>query len=137
MRTPQGVEPHFDVYSNNTGVLASSKHQEEAKKFLAFLTTKGQEIAFQTEGAIPIDNEVAKKVNWAQGIPGREDALEVLPHANPPVFIPGGDAVWGPYYDAWDHMIAGEKTTQQALTDAVPAIQENLDKAWRAWESGS
>lgn len=79
MRTPQGVEPHFDVYSNNTGVLASSKHQEEAKKFLAFLTTKGQEIAFQTEGAIPIDNEVAKKVNWAQGIPGREDALEVLP----------------------------------------------------------
>ena len=72
---------------------------------------------------------------------GRRDLLdqldEVLPHANPPVFVPGGDTVWGPYDDAWDRMIAGEKTTQQALTEGVPAIQENLDKAWRAWESGS
>ena len=132
--TPPGVQPHFDVYSDNTGILASSKHPKEAAKFLAFLTTKGQEIAYQTEGSIPIDNEVAKKVNWAQGIPGRLDVLQVLPNATAPVFIPGGDDVWGPYYDAWDRIVSGEKTTKQALDEAIPAIQANLDKAWRAWE---
>ena len=123
------------MYSDNTGVLASSEHPKEAEEFLAFLTTRGQRIAYQTEGAIPIDNRVAKQVNWAQGIPGREDVLKILPHATPPVYIPGGDAVWGPFYDAWDFMVSGEKSPRKALEDAIPALQSNLDKAWQVWDN--
>jgi multiple sugar transport system substrate-binding protein len=132
--TPAGVAPHFDVYSDNTGVLASSEHPEEAKKFLAFLTTRGQRIAYQTEGSIPIDQQVARQVNWAKGIPGRENVLTILPHATPPVFLPpaGGD-VWGPFYDAWNFMISGQKSPGKALEDAVPGVQANLDKAWQIW----
>jgi multiple sugar transport system substrate-binding protein len=134
--TPPGVTPHFDVYSDNTGVLASSEHPKEAEEFLAFLTTRGQRIAYTHGGSIPIDNIVARQINWAQGIPGREDALKVLVHSTPPVFLPptGGD-VWGPYYDAWNYMISGQKSTRQALEDAIPAIQQNLDKAWQIWNN--
>ena len=132
--TPPGVEPFFDVWADNTGVLKDSQHPQEAMKFIAFLATEGQRMAFETDGSIPLDNTLAEEVDWAQGIPGRLDALEVLSHARPSVFIPNKWDAWGPFYDAWSYMVDGEKTPQQALDDAAPAIQENLDSAWAVWE---
>jgi hypothetical protein len=76
-------------------------------------------------------------VNWAHGVSGREDGLVVLSHARPSNFIPNRWDVIGPYYDAWGFVIGGEKTAKQALDDANPAIQENLDKAWDNWEAQS
>ena len=43
----------------------------------------------------------------------------------------------GPYYDAWGSVLSGDKTAQQALDDAAPAIQQNLDKAWRNWDQNT
>ena len=43
----------------------------------------------------------------------------------------------GPYYDAWDFVLSGEKTPEQALNDANAAIQENLDEAWEDWEDAA
>ena len=74
------------------------------------------------------------QVDWANGVPGREDGLEILSHARPLVFVPNRWDVAGPYYDAWGFVLGGEKTAQEALDDAAPAIQENLDKAWEDWE---
>jgi multiple sugar transport system substrate-binding protein len=133
--TPPGVDPYFDVWADNTGVLKDSAHPEEAKAFIAFLATEGQRIGFETDGSIPLDNALAEEFDWAQGIPGRIAGLEVLSHARPSVFIPDKWNAWGPFYDAWDFIVSGEKTTQQALDDAAPAIQENLDSAWEVWES--
>ncbi len=132
--TPAGVDPYFFVWSDSVGVMASSEHPDEAKDFIAFLTTDGQRIRYETNGDIPLDLEVADEVDWAQGIPGREEGLEVLSHARPLVFVPDRWDVVGPYYDAWGFVIGGEKTAQEALDEAAPAIQENLDKAWDAWE---
>ena len=132
--TPPGVDPFFDVYGDNTAVLASSDHPEEAKEFVAFLATEGERIAYETEGSIPIDNTVAKAVDWAQGIPGREDILEVLSHARTPIFIPNKWDTFGPFFDAWGYTLDGEKTPHQAMDDAAAAIQENLDRAWENWD---
>lgn len=38
----------------------------------------------------------------------------------------------GAFYDAWDFMIAGEKSPRKALEDAIPALQANLDKPLRS-----
>jgi multiple sugar transport system substrate-binding protein len=132
--TPAGVEPYFFVWTDSVGVMADSEHPDEAKAFIAYLTTEGQQIRYQTSGDIPLDLAIADEVDWAAGIPGREDGLEVLSHARPMVFVPNRWDVVGPYYDAWGFVIGGEKTAQEALDDAAPAIQENLDKAWRDWE---
>jgi hypothetical protein len=86
---------------------------------------------------MPLNLQTAKDVNWAKGVPGREDGLEILSHARPLVFVPDRWDVAGPYYDAWDLVLGGDKTPQQAMDDATPAIQDNLDNAWRDWEEGA
>ena len=105
-------------------------------QFVAFLTTEGQTLRYETSGDIPLDLAIAEEVDWAAGVPGREDGLEVLKHARPLVFVPNRWDVFGPWYDAWGFVIGGEKTAQQALDDAAPAIQDNLDQAWEVWEKG-
>src|SRR5262245_28518125 len=133
--TPVGIAPYFSVWTDSTAVLKSSPHPTEAKDFIAYLATAGQRLRYQTSGDMPLDLTVAKNVNWAHGIPGRENGLVVLSHARPSIFIPNRWDVIGPYYDAWGFVLSGEKTAKKALDDANPAIQENLDKAWSDWEA--
>lgn len=135
--TPTGVTPYFFVWTDSVGVMADSDNPDEAMEFIAFLTTEGQSIRYEVSGDIPLDLAVAEEVDWAQGIPGREDGLEVLSHARPLVFVPNRWDVAGPYYDAWGFVVGGEKTAQEALDDAAPAMQENLDKAWKDWEENA
>jgi multiple sugar transport system substrate-binding protein len=133
--TPTGYEPYFFVWTDSVGVMASSDHPNEAMDLVGYLTTEGQHLRFEINNDIPLDLSIAKELNWAAGIAGREEGLEVLGHARSAVFVPNRWDVIGPYYDAWGYVLAGEKTSQQALDDAAPAIQENLDKAWEVWNS--
>jgi len=132
--TPEGVEPYFFVWSDNVAVFAETEHPDEAKAFVAYVATEGQRIRYEESGEMPLDLAVAEEVNWAKGVPGREDGLEVLSHARPLVFVPNRWDVVGPYYDAWGFVVGGEKSAQEAMDEATPAIQENLDKAWEDWE---
>lgn len=134
--TPEGVKPYFFVWTDSVGVMADSDHPEEAMDFIAFLTTEGQQIRYEVSGDIPIDLAVADEIDWAGGVPGREDGLEILSHARPMVFVPNRWDVAAPYYDAWGFVLGGEKTSQEALDEAAPAMQENLDSEWEAWEEG-
>jgi multiple sugar transport system substrate-binding protein len=134
--TPEGVEPFFFVWTDSVGVMSSSDHPEEAMAFIAFLATDGQRIRYETTGDIPLDLAIADEVNWSAGVSGREDGLEVLSHARPRIFVPNRDDVFAPYDDAWGYVQAGEKSAQQALDDAVEAVQENLDKEWENWDEG-
>jgi ABC-type glycerol-3-phosphate transport system substrate-binding protein len=132
--TPAGYEPYFFVWTDSFGISSTSDHIPQAEDFLTFLTTQGQKIRAETEGSLPLDLQVAKQINWAQGITGRQEGLEVLSHARPTNFVPERWDIIGPYYDAWDYVISGEKTAQEALDEANAAIQEDLDKAWEHWE---
>ena len=132
--TPEGVEPFFDVWTDSVGAFEATEHPEEAKEFIAFLATEGQRIRYEATGDIPLDTAVAEEVDWTQGIPGREEGLEVLKHARPSIWIPNKWDAWGPFYDAWGLMVGGEETAQQALDEAAPKIQDNLDEAWEVWE---
>jgi len=132
--TPAGVEPYFFTWSDNVAVFADTEHPDEAKAVVAYVATEGQRIRYETEGSTPLDLAIAEEVNWAGGIPGREDGLEVLSHARPMVFVPNRWDVAAPYYDAWGFVLEGEKTAQEALDDAAPAMQDNLDREWEAWE---
>jgi multiple sugar transport system substrate-binding protein len=133
--TPAGMQPYFFVWTDSTAVMASSKHPNEAKDFVAYLATEGQRLRFQASGDMPLDQSIAKDVNWAHGVPGREDGVQVLSHARPSTFVPDRWNAIEPYYDAWGYVIGGEKPAQKALDDANAAIQKNLDKAWKTWDS--
>jgi ABC-type glycerol-3-phosphate transport system substrate-binding protein len=132
--TPEGYEPYFFSWSDAVGVMSTSDNPEEAMDFVAFMATDGGQIRFETTGDIPLDGTVAEEVDWAKGIPGREDGLEIASHARPSIFIPNRWDVLGPVWDAWGFIVSGEKSAQEALDEVAPAVQENLDKAWEDWE---
>jgi multiple sugar transport system substrate-binding protein len=134
--TPSGYPPYFFVWTDSFGVSSTSDHPKEAEDFLAFLATTGGRLRAKTEGTLPLNLAVAKKIDWANGVPGREEGLEIFSHARPTNFVAGRWDDIGPYYDAWGYVLAGKKTPQEALDDANPDIQENLDKAWKDWEKG-
>jgi hypothetical protein len=83
---------------------------------------------------MPLDQNVAEELNWANGIPGREEALEVVANARPAVFIPNRWDTVGPLYDAYGLILGDDMSAQEALDEALPGLQEDLDKAWETWE---
>ena len=132
--TPVGEEPYFFVWTDSVGVMASTDAPDAAMDFIAYLTTEGQRLRAEISGDLPLNLEIAEEVNWTEGVPGRQDGMEVLSNARTAVFVPNRWDVIGPYYDAWDFVLSGEKTSEQALNDANAAIQDNLDEAWEDWE---
>lgn len=131
--TAQGVEPFLQTWTDVTGIFAGSKHQEEAKKFIAFQTTEGQRLRVSLTGDMPISSKIAEETNWTKGIKGREEALQVVVHARPAVFIPNRWDTIGAVWEAFDAIVGG-KSAQQALDDAAPKVQQDLDKAWKDWD---
>jgi multiple sugar transport system substrate-binding protein len=134
--TAEGIEPWFNVWTDSVGVFADAENPEEAKLFVAFLATEGQRLRVEESGDLPLDTAVAEELNWAGDVPGRQDALEMLSHARQSVFVPNRWDTFGPIFDAYGLIVGGEMSAEQALSDAAPAIQDNLDVAWDVWESG-
>ena len=130
--TPDGIEPFFNVWSDGMAIFAATEHEDAAKQLVAFLATEGQRLRAEG-GDFPLDASVAEETDWTEGIPGREEGLEVLQHARGAISIPNRWDTYGPIFDAFGAIAGGEKTAQEALDDAAPAIQENLDKAWKLW----
>lgn len=132
--TPEGVPPFFNVWTDSIGVFAKSDHPEEAKLFIVFQATEGQRLRVEKTGDVPVSSAVAEDLNWARDIPGRLEALEVLTHARPNVYVPNRWEVAGPLFDAFGYIVSGEKSAQAALDEAAPLMQELLDKEWVEWE---
>jgi multiple sugar transport system substrate-binding protein len=134
--TVEGVEPFVQTWTDGLGVFAGTEHPEEAMLLTTFLATEGQTIRYEMMGDMPLSQAVAEEVDWAGGAPGREDALEVVAHARPAVFIPNRWDTVGPLYDAYATILDGSKSAQEALDDAVAPMQEELDSAWEVWDEG-
>lgn len=135
--TPEGEDPYFFVWSDNVGVMASSEHPDEAKEFIAYIATEGQRIRYEDSGEIPLDLAIAEEIDWAGGVPGREDGLEVLSHARSLLFVPNRWDVIDPFYNAWGLVLDGDRSAQEALDAVLPAIQQNLDKEWEDYEESA
>ena len=132
--TPEGVEPFFNVWTDSIGVFADSDQAEAAERFITFLATDGQRLRVELTGDMPLDTAVAEKLDWADHVEGRHEALTILTHARPPVLIPNRWDVYGPIFDAFGLIVSGQESAQAALNEAAPKIQDNLDKAWDVWE---
>jgi len=132
--TPEGVEPFFNVWTDSIGVFAKAAHPEEAKLFVMYQATEGQRLRVEEMGDVPVSLKVAEELNWADEVPGRQEALQVLEHARPNVFIPNRWEVAGPLFDAFGYIVSEEKPAQEALDEAAVLMQENLNKEWANWE---
>lgn len=111
MPVPDGGQPFFDVWTDSIGVFSGTGHPAEAEKFIAFLATEGQRMRVQITGDMPLDSAVAEQMNWAGDIPGRQETLEIVQHARPPIFFPDGWNVIGPLFDESGQIFGGEEVS--------------------------
>jgi multiple sugar transport system substrate-binding protein len=130
-----GDPTYVASWTDQVGVFSASEHPQEAKEFVAFLATKGNELRITVADQLPLDSAVAGAAKWAEGSEGRTDVTEVVALARPAFFVPGFWDVTSPLWDSYDAMVAGDTTPQQGLDEAAPVMQESLDRAWETWEA--
>jgi multiple sugar transport system substrate-binding protein len=131
---PPGFTPFFNEWTDNIGVFKGGKNVDAAKKFIAFQTTEGQKLRVKELGDLPVDSKVADELNWAGDSKGRKEALEILNEARPNVAVPNRWEVVGPLFDSLGPIVNGDKSAADALNEAAPKIQRNLDAEWKKWE---
>ena len=129
---PQGVAPFWYTWTDGMAIMTKSPHIQQDKLLVDFLTTQGQKIAARL-GDLPLSAAVAKQLNFAHGILGREEGLQVLLHSRAPIFIPNQWTTYGPEFNAFGSIVSG-KNAQTTLNQAAAAIQQNLAKQWLLWK---
>lgn len=132
---PPGGRSFFNEWTDNIGVFRDSPHADAAELFVAYQATVGQRLRVQVTHDLPVSVAAAKKYNWARHIPGREEVLKILPHAEPNVFVPDRWDIASPLFDAFGSIVSGGNA-QQVLNDATPKFQQKLDQAWNQWDNG-
>ena len=130
----EGDLPWVSSWSDAFGVFSGSKHPAEATQFIYFLATDGNRLRAEV-GGVPFDLALAEELDWAGDSDGRQEMLQVMGLSREPVFIPDFWGVIDPMWDAWEIIVSGEMTAQEALDDAAGFVQENLDQAWETWDS--
>jgi len=130
----EGDLPWVSSWTDAWAVFADSAHPDEALKFIAFIATDGNQLRTEI-GALPFNLKLADELDWAADSESRQEMLQVMALSREPVFIPDFWGVIDPLWDAWEFIISGEMTAQEAFDEAAPYVQENLDQAWETWES--
>jgi multiple sugar transport system substrate-binding protein len=129
---PPGYKSFFNVWTDGIGVTSDSSHKEAAKLLIGYQTTEGQKLRVQQTGDMPASSIVAKQLDWAGKSEGRKEALEIIKTARPNITVPSRWDIAGPLFDAFGFIVDG-KDPKSTIADAVPKMQQGLDRAWQTW----
>ncbi len=129
-----GDLPWVYTGSDELGVFSGSAHPEEAKLFVTFFGTVGNQMRLALDG-LPLNMRMAEDQNWAGDSEGRQEMLAALQTSRPSLFVPDAWSVIDPVTEALDElMVEDGLSAQEALDETAPIIQENLDQAWTTWD---
>ncbi|MBA7648254.1 hypothetical protein ES703_56037 [subsurface metagenome] len=130
-----GEEVWVSSWTDAFGAFKTSPNVDAALKFLEFVAKEGSRLQMETTGALPLNLKIAEDANWAGASAGREEMLDVLRHSRPTLFTPGFWDVTIPLEDAYNNIVDGIQTAEEALNEAAPRMQDLLDQAWETWEA--
>ena len=130
-----GAPTYVASWTDQVGVFTGSEHPDEAKEFLAFLASEGNELRIEVADELPLDSAVPGAEAWAEGSEGRADVMAAVELAREAVFVPGFWEVTDPMWDTFDAMVAGDTTAQQGLDEAAPIMQDELNQEWETWDA--
>lgn len=123
---PKGKEAATVIGGYNLGIPASSKNTDAAWDFIAWLTAKEQENILQAYNRIQaradiVDSEYAKKDPLLQVF------IEQSPVGRARASVPTWDEIENTIMaDAWDSVILGQATPEEALSSAVKQTNDLL-----------
>jgi multiple sugar transport system substrate-binding protein len=130
----EGDPVYVSAWTDQVGVFSRTDSPEEAKEFVGFVATVGNELRIEVADQYPLDTSVQGVEAWAKESKGRAEFVKVVDQARGAVFVPGFWDVTAPIWDSYDAMVAGDVSAQEALNELAPVMQEDLDDAWRTWE---
>lgn len=127
----KGDKAWTTTWTDGFGVLSTSKHQEEALKFVAFMGTKGNDLRLEL-GDMPLNMKLAEQ--WAGESEGRKQAVEAISFASDNLFCPGYWEAVPLVEDAFTSMLEEGVSAKEALDTIAPEIQTILDQTWATFE---
>lgn len=130
----EGDPPWVGSWTDQWGVFSESENAEAAKEFVAYVGTEGNRLRAERGDTLPLDLEVAQETGWAGANEGRQQMIDVIGLASPPVFVPGYWDVTDPLWDTFALIVEGDGTAQQRLDEAAPDMQETLERSWQTWD---
>ena len=131
-----GDAPHSDQWTDGLGVPKNSANPDAAALFVAFWGSEGSQLRMQVTGDLPLNLKLAADMNWAGDSEGRQNVLDAVKVSTPRVFIPLMEDVFPPLDEAfYTNMLEDGMSAQDALDQAAPLMQQNLDQAWNTWNS--
>lgn len=129
----KGDQAWVSTWTDNFGVFSDSKHPQEAKLFIAYMGTKGNEIRLDM-GHLPLNMILADQ--WAGESTGRQEVAAAIKLARPGIFIPVYWDVVGLLWDAfYGDILEDGRPVPEVMDEYAPLMQEILDQAWETWNS--
>lgn len=130
----KGDEKWTTTWTDGFGVVSTSKHPNEAIKFVSFMGTRGNDLRLEL-GDMPLNMKLAEK--WAEKNEGRKQAYQAISFARENLFVPGYWEATGLVWDAWTRMTEEGVSAKDALNEVTPQMQELLDETWDTFEQGA
>jgi ABC-type glycerol-3-phosphate transport system substrate-binding protein len=132
-----GWNHNVGAWMDAYGIMAGSKHPEEAWLFLKFLT---EEVALmKANGDCEVCGNapslIAQADDWAEGDQLREDAFTLLSRVEPPPFSPDVWTAVDPFYEAFRLMTDENVPAGVAVQQAAEECQMILNELWETFES--
>lgn len=135
-RPTKDYKPEVQAWTDALSVFTDSAHIPEALEFVKFEATEGQKLRMETMGDFPLDSEYAIEANWAGDSPGRKAFLEIFKLSGPDIFVPDmWSSVYSSLFDGFGAVADGSKSAADMLAETEPIVQQDLDAAWKAWDS--
>lgn len=127
----KGDTPWTTTWTDGFGVLSTSKHPDEALKFVAFMGTKGNDLRLEL-GDLPLNMTLAEQ--WAGESEGRKQAAAAISYAGENLFCPGYWEAVPLVEDAFTSMLEDGVPAKEALDAIAPEIQNVLDETWATFD---
>ena len=129
-----GDLPWVYTGSDELGVFTGSAHPDEAKQFILFFETEGNQMRI-AQDQLPLNMRMAEDQNWAGDSEARQEMFAAIQTSRPSLFVPDWPSVLQPLDDMLIGSIVEDGVSaQDALDETAPVIQDDLDQAWETWD---
>ena len=129
-----GDLPWVYTGSDELGVFTGSAHPDEAKQFILFFGTEGNQMRI-AQDQLPLNMRMAEDQNWAGDSEARQEMFAAIQTSRPSLFVPDWPSVLQPLDDMLIGSIVEDGVSaQDALDETAPVIQDDLDQAWETWD---
>jgi multiple sugar transport system substrate-binding protein len=131
----EGDPTWIPEWTDAWGVTTKSAHPDEAKQFLVWVATQGQQVRADA-GDLPLNLQFANQINWAGNDPLKQQMLSMAAMGRPYLFVPNFAADLSPIVDdTYSQIVNDESALNSIMQKQTKVFQTQLNQDWTTWDS--